>query len=215
MPLSVKVLLPLPLLIVLALPLTARAEPLILVMGDSISAGFGVPVQQGWVALLQNSLQQRVPGVQVVNASISGDTTGGGLARLPALLLQHQPDLTIIELGGNDGLRGIPVRVIEKNLQRMIMLSNQANSDVLLLGMQIPPNYGTRYASAFHAVFAELATQQNTLLLPFLLEGIATKAELMQPDGIHPTSTAQPLMRDAVLSVLNGWLSEYLSTNND
>ena len=195
--------------------MSVQAEPRILVVGDSISAGFGVPVQQGWVALLQESLQQRVPAVQVINASISGDTTGGGLTRLPALLQQHQPDLTIIELGGNDGLRGTPVRVIEKNLQRMIMLSNQANSDVLLLGMQIPPNYGARYASAFQAVFAELATQQNTLLLPFLLEGIATKAELMQPDGIHPTSTAQPLMRDAVLSVLNGWLSEYLSTNND
>lgn len=204
-----------PLLILLALPLTVRAEPRILVVGDSISAGFGVPVQQGWVALLQNSLQQRVPDVQVVNASISGDTTGGGLTRLPALLQQHQPDLTIIELGGNDGLRGIPVRVIEQNLQRMIMLSNQANSDTLLLGMQIPPNYGARYASSFQAVFPRLAEQQNTLLLPFLLEGIATKAGLMQPDGIHPTTEAQPLMRDAVLSVLNDWLDDYLSTNND
>ena len=216
MPLSVKVLLPLPLLIILlALPLTARAEPLILIVGDSISAGFGVPVQQGWVALLQNSLQQRVPGARVVNASISGDTTGGGLTRLPALLQQHQPDLTIIELGGNDGLRGIPVRVIEKNLQRMIMLSNQANSDVLLLGMQIPPNYGARYASAFRDVFSQLATQHNTLLLPFLLEGIATRPELMQADGIHPTAAAQPLMRDAVLALLNNWLEPHLSSNGN
>lgn len=204
-----------PLLILLALPVTVQAEPKILIVGDSISAGFGVPVQQGWVALLQDTLQQRVPGVQVVNASISGDTTGGGLTRLPALLQQHEPDLTIIELGGNDGLRGIPVGVIEQNLQRMIILSNQANSDVLLLGMQIPPNYGARYASAFHRVFATLATQHNTLLLPFLLDGIATRPELMQADGIHPTSAAQPLMRDAVLSVLNSWLEPRLSNNAD
>lgn len=211
----VKVRLPLPLLILLALPVIAQAEPKILIVGDSISAGFGVPVQQGWVALLQDTLQQRVPGVQVVNASISGDTTGGGLTRLPALLQQHQPDLTIIELGGNDGLRGIPVGVIEQNLQRMIILSNQANSDVLLLGMQIPPNYGARYASAFHGVFATLATRHNTLLLPFLLDGIATRPELMQADGIHPTSAAQPLMRDAVLEVLNAWLEPRLSNNAD
>lgn len=204
-----------PLLILLALPLSAQAEPRILVVGDSISAGFGVPVQQGWVALLQESLQQRVPAAQVINASISADTTGGGLTRLPALLQQHQPDLTIIELGGNDGLRGTPLKVIEKNLQRMITLTRQANSDILLLGMQIPPNYGARYASAFQAVFAELATQQNTLLLPFLLEGIATKAELMQPDGIHPTSAAQPLMRDAVLPVVNEWLNQEPRTISD
>lgn len=215
MPLSVKVLIPLPLLILLALPLSVQAEPRILVVGDSISAGFGVPVQQGWVALLQESLQQRVPAAQVINASISGDTTGGGLTRLPALLQQHKPHLTIIELGGNDGLRGIPLKVIEQNLQRMIKLTRQANSDILLLGMQIPPNYGARYASAFRELFPKLAAQHNTLLLPFLLEGIATRPELMQADGIHPTAAAQPLMHDAVLSVLNDWLDNYLSTNND
>jgi acyl-CoA thioesterase-1 len=144
-------------ILTMALALPVRAEPTILVVGDSISAGFGIPVQQGWVALLEHSLQQDVPGLKMVNASISGETTGGGLNRLPALLAEHQPDLTIIELGGNDGLRGMPLLLIRKNIKQMITLSQQADSDVLLLGMQIPPNYGPRYSNGFRDLFADLA----------------------------------------------------------
>ena len=194
------------LLLLLALPALARADPVILVVGDSISAGFGIPVQQGWVALLQQEVKKDVPQAQVVNASISGDTTVGGLNRLPALLLQHQPDLTIIELGGNDGLRGMPLQRIRGNLQRMIALSRQAGSDVLLLGMQIPPNYGARYSEGFRTLFTSLAEQENTLLVPFLLDGVATRPELMQADGIHPQAAAQPQMMNAVLPLILDWL---------
>lgn len=194
------------LLLLLALPALARADPVILVVGDSISAGFGIPVQQGWVALLQQEVKKDVPQAQVVNASISGDTTVGGLNRLPALLQQHQPDLTIIELGGNDGLRGMPLQRIRGNLQRMIALSRQAGSDVLLLGMQIPPNYGARYSEGFRTLFTSLAEQENTLLVPFLLDGVATRPELMQADGIHPQAAAQPQMMNAVLPLILDWL---------
>lgn len=194
------------LLLLLALPALARADPVILVIGDSISAGFGIPVQQGWVALLQQEVKKDVPQAQVVNASISGDTTVGGLNRLPALLQQHQPDLTIIELGGNDGLRGMPLQRIRGNLQRMIALSRQAGSDVLLLGMQIPPNYGARYSEGFRTLFTSLAEQENTLLVPFLLDGVATRPELMQADGIHPQAAAQPQMMNAVLPLILDWL---------
>lgn len=189
-----------------ALPLLARAEPVILIVGDSISAGFGVPVQQGWVALLELQLQQDVPQVQVVNASISGETTQGGLTRLPALLKQHQPDLTVIELGGNDGLRGTPIPVIRRNLERMIVLAQESGSDVMLLGMQIPPNYGPRYTETFQATFGELATRYRLPLVPFLLEGIATEPELMQSDGIHPTTAAQPRMTALVYPLTQEWL---------
>lgn len=194
------------LLLLLALPALARADPVILVIGDSISAGFGIPVQQGWVALLQQEVKKDVPQAQVVNASISGDTTVGGLNRLPALLQQHQPDLTIIELGGNDGLRGMPLQRIRGNLQRMIALSRQAGSDVLLLGMQIPPNYGARYSEGFRTLFTSLAEQENTLLVPFLLDGVATRPELMQADGIHPQAAAQPQMMNAVMPLILDWL---------
>ncbi len=194
------------LLLLLALPALVRAEPVILVVGDSISAGFGIPVQQGWVALLQQEVKKDVPQAQVINASISGDTTVGGLNRLPALLQQHKPDLTIIELGGNDGLRGMPLQRIRSNLQQMIALSRQAGSDVLLLGMQIPPNYGARYSEGFRTVFTSLADQENTLLVPFLLDGVATRPELMQADGIHPLAAAQPQMMNAVMPVILGWL---------
>ena len=193
----------------MALALPVRAEPTILVVGDSISAGFGIPVQQGWVALLEHSLQQDVPDLKMVNASISGETTGGGLNRLPALLAEHKPDLTIIELGGNDGLRGMPLLLIRKNLKQMIILSQQADSDVLLLSMQIPPNYGPRYSNGFRDLFADLAEEHDTALVPFLLEGIATQAGLMQADGIHPTADAQPVMVRWVDSAVRKWLESH------
>ena len=191
-----------------ALPLLARAEPVILVVGDSISAGFGVPLQQGWVALLQRNVQQRQPQLQVINASSSGETTQGGLTRLPALLKQHQPDLTIIELGGNDGLRGTPIPVIRRNLERMVQLAQAAGSDVMLLGMQIPPNYGARYTELFSRSFTELAGRFELPVVPFLLEGIATEPELMQSDGIHPTTAAQPRMTALVEPLVQQWLQE-------
>jgi len=191
-----------------ALPLLARAEPVILVVGDSISAGFGVPLQQGWVALLQRNVQQRQPQLQVINASSSGETTQGGLTRLPALLKQHQPDLTIIELGGNDGLRGTPIPVIRRNLERMVQLAQAAGSDVMLLGMQIPPNYGARYTELFSRSFTELAERFELPVVPFLLDGIATEPELMQSDGIHPTTAAQPRMTALVEPLVQQWLQE-------
>ncbi len=191
-----------------ALPLLARAEPVILVVGDSISAGFGVPLQQGWVALLQRNVQQRQPQLQVINASISGETTQGGLTRLPALLKQHQPDLTIIELGGNDGLRGTPIPVIRRNLERMVQLAQAAGSDVMLLGMQIPPNYGARYTELFSRSFTELAERYELPVVPFLLDGIATEPGLMQSDGIHPTAAAQPRMTALVEPLVQQWLQE-------
>ena len=176
-------------------------------VGDSISAGFGIPVQQGWVALLQRELQQDVPDLNVVNASISGDTTSGGVNRLPALLAQHKPDLTIIELGGNDGLRGQPLKLISNNLQRMISLAHESGSDVILLGMQIPPNYGPRYSEGFRNLYPALASSNQVELLPFLMDGIATKPELMQADGIHPKAEAQPAMMTAVKSLVQSWLN--------
>ncbi|WP_430461269.1 arylesterase [Thalassolituus sp. LLYu03] len=196
------------LVLLLALPLWVRAEPVILVVGDSISAGFGIPVQQGWVALLEQTLQQDVPSLSVVNASISGDTTSGGLNRLPALLAGHKPALTLIELGGNDGLRGQPLARIRNNLQRMITLCHEAGSDVILLGMQIPPNYGPRYTEGFRDLYGEAAADAGTPLLPFLLQDIATRPALMQADGIHPTAEAQPIMTQAVLPLVMKWLND-------
>jgi acyl-CoA thioesterase I len=189
--------------------ITASANPAsqrILVVGDSISAGFGIPVQQGWVVLLQEQLQQLVPGVLIHNASISGDTTQGGIARLPALLQEQQPDLLIIELGGNDALRGTPLPLIEKNLAAMIAMAEHEGIMVMLLGMKIPPNYGQKYADGFTSIYAKLAREQETLYLPFLLEGVATHPELMQADGIHPTAAAQPAMAKAVLGAMEVWI---------
>ena len=186
-------------LVIFQISLVTAKEPVILVVGDSISAAFGMPMQEGWVSLMEKHLQQQVPQLTVINASISGDTTQGGLTRLPALLKQHQPTLTIIELGGNDGLRGTPIINIKTNLQKMITLAQEANSDVLLLGMQIPPNYGPRYTSLFRNIYIDLTKEQKIQTLPFLLEGVAEHTELMQADGIHPTAKAQPIMLELVL----------------
>lgn len=185
----------------------ATPEKTILVLGDSISAGFGIPLQQGWVALLGKELQRSGARVKLINASISGETTSGGLNRLPQLLQQHQPQLLILELGGNDGLRGTPVKVIKNNLQRMISLTTQTKGDILLISMQIPPNYGRKYSNLFREIFPTLASKNATRLVPFLLEDVATKPAMMQPDGIHPTAAAQPLMMQRVLPEVQSWLS--------
>jgi acyl-CoA thioesterase-1 len=189
---------------------TARADaPVILVFGDSISAGYGLPrVEQGWVALLQAKLKQQGYGYDVVNASVSGETTEGGLARLPRALSLHHPQLVILELGGNDGLRALPIADMRSDLNRMIELSTAAGAKVLLLGMRIPPNYGPTYTEQFSQVFADLAQARHVPEVPFLLDGIALNADLMQADGIHPNEEGQPRLLDNVWPALAPLLKE-------
>lgn len=167
---------------------------MVLVVGDSLSAGYGLTISENW----PNQLRQRLAAAghphDVVNASISGDTTSGGLARLPAALERHSPSVVIIGLGGNDGLRGIPVSEIRRNLSQMIQLCESAGARVVLAGVHIPPNYGPRYTQSFHAIYQELAQEYDTGLIPFILEGIALDVELMQDDGIHPNAAAQPVI---------------------
>jgi acyl-CoA thioesterase I len=174
----------------------APAEaPVILVFGDSISAGYGLArVEQGWVALLQTRLKEQEYGYQVVNASVSGETTAGGLARLPRALMLHQPKIVILELGGNDGLRALPIAQMRANLVRMIDLSTAAGAEVLLLGMRIPPNYGPDYTEQFRLCYTEVARDKKLPLVPFLLNDIALKPNLMQADGIHPNELGQPIL---------------------
>lgn len=185
----------------------ARQVNTILVVGDSLSAAYGIDQQQGWVFLLQDYLQQHEPAFSVVNASISGDTTGNGLSRLPSVLQRHQPTIVILELGGNDGLRGLSLKEMKQNLSRMIALSQQQGAQVLLLGVQIPPNYGSRYSDAFHNIYHELARQYGIPLVPSLLQSIGGNHELMQDDGIHPTAGAQSIMLQNVLPQLIPMLS--------
>ena len=162
----------------------------ILVMGDSISAGYGLQPGEGWVALLQTRLAKQ-KHIDLVNASVSGETTSGGLTRLPKLLNEYKPAIVILELGGNDGLRGQPLSLMRKNLQDMVDACKQSGAQILLVGMQIPTNYGNRYTQDFKKIYAELANKNQVPLVPFLLEGVATHAELMQNDGIHPNAGAQ------------------------
>jgi acyl-CoA thioesterase-1 len=164
----------------------------VLVLGDSISAAYGIQRDQGWVALLEARLKTLNPGHAVVNASVSGDTTGGGRARLPQALALHAPDIVVIELGGNDALRGYPIDRIRGNLSAMAKAAIDAGARVIVAGMQIPPNYGPRYTQGFARTFVEIAERYDVSLVPFLLDGIATDAALMQADGIHPTAAAQP-----------------------
>ncbi len=187
----------------------AKASGKLLVVGDSLSAEYGLQRGEGWVALMAQRLAQQATGVSVVNASISGDTTSGGRSRLPALLKQHQPRWVIIELGGNDALRGLPLDSTRDNLATMARLARQAGADVLLVGMQMPPNYGQRYASDFAQLFKTVAEAEKTALLPFLLQGIADRPDAMsffQADRIHPTAKAQAQMMDNVWAALVGLL---------
>ncbi|MDO9520410.1 MAG: arylesterase [Pseudohongiella sp.] len=188
--------------VLLAATQTRADQGVILVWGDSLSAAYRMQEEQGWVALLQEKLRTEGKHWRVVNGSVSGETTDGGLARLPAMLSSTKPDIVILELGGNDGLRGLPVRNIRANLTTMIELSQAAGAQVLLAGIQIPPNYGQRYTGPFFAQYSELAEHHGLALIPFLLEGIADNASLMQNDGIHPTAEAQPMIVDVVWPVL-------------
>ena len=171
----------------------------LLVLGDSLSAGYGIDPENGWVNLLQDDLGD---DHKVVNGSISGDTTGGGLARLPLLLEQFQPDFVILELGGNDGLRGQPLTLMKQNLAAMIALCTEANALPVLFGMRIPPNYGRRYTMAFAAVYEQLADETDTLLIPFQLEDLAITEGMIQQDGLHPTEKAQPAIKAVVAQII-------------
>ena len=175
--------------------------PVVLVVGDSLSAEYGLRRGSGWVALLERQLNQQKVRAQVVNASISGDTTSGGRSRLPALLKQHQPAVVVIELGGNDALRGLPLSMTRDNLAHMARLSREAGSRVLLLGMEMPPNYGATYGQEFRAVFSGVAQAEKAALVPFFLKGVGDlkdPTQLFQADRIHPNEAAQPIMRDNV-----------------
>lgn len=179
----------------------AWAESL-LVLGDSLSAAYGMPQQQGWVSLLQQRLNREGYRYQVINASISGETTHGGLARLDRQLELHQPDLVIIELGANDGLRGTPLTVIEANLNRLVTQVKKAGARVLLLEMRLPPNYGPRYAEGFTRLFSQVAQQQQVPLLPFFMAPVVLEPGLMQDDGLHPNAQAQPVLLDQIWAQL-------------
>ncbi len=185
-------------------PAFASAAPRpVLVVGDSLSAAHNIPRDAGWVSLLEDRLEgSMVAAPEVINASISGETSAGGLTRLPALLREHAPGVVVIELGGNDALRGLAPAQLRANLEGMIRLSREAGAKVLLLGIEIPPNYGPAYAQRLREVYAGLAAEHEAPLLPFLLEGVALEPGLMQADGIHPTAEAQPKVLDNVWPLL-------------
>lgn len=178
------------------------AERTVLVMGDSLSAAYGLPPEQGWVALLAERLRTEAPGWRVANASISGETTAGGASRIAGELQRHQPDVVVIELGANDGLRGLDLAQTRANLERMVTAAKTAGAQVLLLGMRIPPNYGPDYTQGFERNYQALAEEHDVALLPFLLEPIAMDRDAFQADNLHPVADAQPKLRDHVWPAL-------------
>ncbi len=177
---------------------SASQAPVILVFGDSLSSGYGVPNAQNWVALLQHRITDLGYPHRVVNASVSGDTTASGLARLRSALQRHKPDIVILELGGNDGLRALSLAALRSNLASIIETARQGNAKIVLAGMRMPPNYGTAYATEFGRIYTELASEYQATLIPFFLEGVATVPNMMQEDGIHPTVEAQPVVLENV-----------------
>lgn len=178
-------------------------QPIILIFGDSLSAGYGVGVDATWVALLGKKLATQGYGYRVVNASVSGETTGGALARLPRALQLHHPAIVIFELGGNDGLRGLPVRQMRANFETMLGQASEAGAKPMLVGMRMPTNYGPGYADQFHALYGELAKKFSVPLVDFFLEGVALDPSLMQSDGIHPNATAQPTLLNNIWPTLS------------
>lgn len=192
----------------------SAGQSTLLVLGDSLSAAHGVPSETAWVQLLKQRMrEQGMTDWEVINASIGGETTDGGLRRLPRLIESNAPDVVIIELGGNDGLRGFPPGVIKSNLSSMITLSQNSGASVVLVGMQIPPNYGQRYTSLFADIYPTLSDRYNTALVPFFLQGIYDHHELMQSDGIHPTEKAQPILLDNIWPVLKSVLHPALDSS--
>jgi acyl-CoA thioesterase I len=186
----------------------ASAGGTILVFGDSLSAGYGISPEQGWVTLLTQRLQQQGYGYQIVNASVSGETTSGGVERMPRALQLHRPQLVILELGGNDGLRGLPLAAARENLARMVQLSQQAGARVLLVGIRIPPNYGPRYTEDFARMYGDLASQYHLPLVPFLLEKVALDPTRMQEDGVHPNASGELPVLDNVWPYLQPLLKK-------
>lgn len=178
-----------------------------LVLGDSLSAAYGIEQKQGWVALLQQRLAVQKESIEVINASISGETTAGGRARIDTLLRRHRPDIVIVELGGNDGLRGLPIATLSANLDYIIKAVKQRGAQALLLGMRLPPNYGPAYTRRFHETYLTLAERHRVALVPFMLEGIIDKQNAFQPDGIHPTAAMQTHILDHVWPALQPLLS--------
>ena len=183
------------------LPWTVSAKTIV-VLGDSISAGFGIEVQQGWVALLQNRLAVQHSPYVISNESISGDTSAGGLARIDDALRRHKPQIVLIELGANDGLRGLSPEAMKANLTEMVKRTEKTGAKVLLLAMKIPPNYGKRYIEMFYNIYPQLAAELKVPYVPFILEDVALKTELMQADGLHPNALAQPIVAERIWGYL-------------
>lgn len=188
-------------------PLSAAADNTILILGDSLSAAYGLKQEQGWVKLLQDKYDSEQAPMQLINASISGETTGGALRRLDALLDEFQPSHVLIELGGNDGLRGFPIKRLKENLASLVSKSKQADAKVAIMEIHIPPNYGPRYTGQFTASFATIADETNSHLMPFFVLDIASDKSLMQNDNIHPNKTAQPILRDTMYKSINDWIN--------
>ena len=189
------------LFLIFSYSITAQTKTL-LILGDSISAGYGIKESQNWVSLLENSINSNGIKLRIINSSVSGDTTIGGLSRITSDLEKHKPDFVLIELGGNDGMRGYPIEEIKNNLVKISKAIAAANAVPLIMQIKIPPNYGKRYVTAFENIFSQVAEEQNLSMLTFLLEKVALNKELMQQDGIHPNKAAQPLIADQVKTEL-------------
>ncbi len=189
-------------LLLLSVPGYSAAVPTVLIFGDSLSAGYGIDVDQSWASLLQSRLEQQGYEHRVVNASISGETSEGGAARLGPAIERFEPALVVLELGGNDGLRGFPPARLKRNLGSMIAQAKEAGAAVVLLGIRIPPNYGSRYTREFEAAFRDVATEHDIPWIEFFMDGIALDENLMQADGIHPNAEAQPLLLDNAWPVI-------------
>lgn len=192
----------------IALQNAVASDRTILVFGDSLSAAYGIRPEQGWVALLDARLKAQGYGYEVINASVSGETSSGGVERLPRALKLHQPGTVILELGANDGLRGLPLAATRDNLGRMVQLAQASGARVLLVGIRIPPNYGPRYTEDFARVFPDIANQYHLPLVPFLLTGVALDPDLMQEDGVHPNARGQPRLLDNVWPYLKPLLKK-------
>jgi acyl-CoA thioesterase-1 len=187
------------------MPMAAMAKSIV-VLGDSISAGYGMDASQGWVNLLQQKFNREQKAHVISNESISGDTTAGGLARIDQALARHKPDIMLLELGANDGLRGLSPVEMKNNLIEMVRRSEKAGAKVMLLGMKIPPNYGKRYIDMFYNIYPQIADELKVPLVPFILEDVAAKPEFMQIDGLHPNALAQPIIADKIASYLESLL---------
>ncbi|MDD1623461.1 MAG: arylesterase [Methylococcaceae bacterium] len=184
--------------IVSLMPMTAVAKPIIVVLGDSISAGYGIEIEEGWVALLQKKLIATNSNYSISNASISGDTSAGGLARIDQILTAYKPAIVLVQLGANDGLRGLSPVQMKNNLAGIVRRAQKAGAKVILLGMKIPPNYGKRYVELFYNVYPQLAKELDVPIVPFILEDIVLNKDLMQADGLHPNAKAQPILADKI-----------------